>query len=298
MKSLLPLILKKNKPKREKPHYKARHAFYLAFFSRQLYLDVIRRWRGLGALYFFMMLSIMALPHAVQLTRSLNEVIETKFLDPIKSLPPLSIRSGEVMFHGAMPYFVKNSDGDVVSIVDTEGRINQLPAPLYPLASILITKHDIHVNFRLLDLFHVEHAKHQQEKDIIIPLNTIEKKDFLAESWLETRHISTLKNILLIAVYPMVVMFNASLFMTILLSMALFAQLTARMVFKVRLTFFESSRLLFVAATPLAALCSILVLFHWVIPGNGLPYIALLTVYFCFGVLAYRRSSYKEIAVQ
>jgi len=159
VKSLLPSIPEKNKSTREAPHYKARHAFYLAFFSSQLYLDVIRRWRGLGILYFFIMLSVMTLPYSVQLMCALNKVIETKILLPIKSLPPLSIRSGEVIFHGTMPYLIKNNDGEVMSIIDTEGHINQLPAPLYPLASILVTKHNIHVDFRLLDLLHVEKAK-------------------------------------------------------------------------------------------------------------------------------------------
>lgn len=299
MKSLLPSIPEKNRSTREAPHYKARHAFYMAFFSSQLYLDVIRRWRGLGMFYFFIMLSVMTLPHSVQLMCSLNKVIETKILLPIKSLPPISIRSGEVIFHGAMPYLIKNNDGEVMSIIDTEGHINQLPAPLYPLASILITKHNIHVDFRLLDLLHVEKAKQPERKDVIIGLKSIKHEDFLAASWLDNYHVTTMKNLLLVVIYPMVVMLNASLFITILLSMVLFAQLTARMLFKVRLTFFESSRLLFVATTPLVALCSALVLFQWVIPGKDLVYIALLTAYFCFGVLAYRRSnkSNKMIAI-
>ena len=269
----------------------------MAFFSRKLYLDVIRRWRGLGILYFSIMLSVMTLPYTVLLMSSLNKVIETKILLPIKSLPPLSIRSGEVIFHGEMPYLIKNNDGEVMSIIDTEGHINQLPAPLYPLASILITKHDIHVDYSMLNLLHLDKAKQSERKDAVIPLKSIEHEDFMVASWFDTLHVIAIKNLLLVVIYLMVVMLNASLFMTIILSMVLFAQLAARMVFKVRLTFLESSRLIFVAATPLAALCSVLVLFHWVIPGKGLVYIALLTVYFCFGVLAYRRSN-KMVAIR
>lgn len=291
MKTSLPSIHKKTQLTREKPYYKARHAFYLAFFSRQLYFDVIRRWQGLGVLYFFIMISVMTLPHAIRLMCTLNNIIETKILLPIKSLPPLSIRSGEVMFHGAMPYLIKNNEGAVISIIDTEGHIKQLPAPLYPLASILITKNAIHFNFQFRDALQANLTRQTQRKESVISFESIEKEDFWIASWLDTTYVSVIKKILLLTVYPVVVMLNGSLFMTILLSMVLFAQLTARMVFKVRLSFLESSRLLFVAATPLTALCSLLVLFHWVIPGNGIAYIAVLALYFSFGVLAYRQSN-------
>ncbi|MDF1683415.1 MAG: DUF1189 family protein [Legionellaceae bacterium] len=303
MKSLLPAVFKqnnknnKNKPAREAPEYKARHAFYLAFFSSKLYVDVVRRWRGLGVLYFFIMLSVMTFPHAIQLMWSLNQVIETKILTPLKSLPPLSIRSGEVFFDRAMPYLIKNKNDEVISIIDTEGHINQLPDPNYPLASILVTKHDMHVNFRFLDFLYTDKEKKLEDKDSVIPWESIENEDFWITSWLDTLHIKALKNICLIAVYPIVVSLNASVFMTILLSMVLFAQFTARMAFKIELSFFESSRLLFVASTPLAVICSVLVLFDGVIPGKGFVYVALLALYFCFGVIAYRQAS-RMIAVR
>lgn|GEM_PF-1627622 len=303
MKSLLPAVLKKNTRNKknesthEAPEYKARHAFYLAFFSSKLYVDVVRRWRGLGVLYFFMMLSVLTLPHAIQLMWSLNQVIETKILTPLKSLPSLSIRSGEVVFPEKMPYLIKNKQGEVISIIDTEGGIKQLPEPRYPLASILVTKHDMHLDFRLLDFLLTEQDKKAENQDMVIPWESIENEDFWMTTWLDTLHINAFKNFLFIMVYPVVVTLNVSVFMTILLSMVLFAQFTARMAFKVRLSFLESSRLLFVATTPVAAICSVLVLFNFVFPGKAIVYIALLALYFSFGVLAYRRSS-RMIAIR
>ncbi|NCT57789.1 MAG: DUF1189 domain-containing protein [Legionella sp.] len=297
MKSLVSEKHKKNESTRETPHYKARHAFYLAFFSKKLYIDVVRRWRGLGVLYFFILFSVITIPHTIQLMWSLNHVIETNILTPLKSLPVLSIRSGEVVFSEKMPYLIKNNQGEVVSIIDTEGHINQLPESRYPLASILVTKHAMHMDFRLLDFLDTAHKKAFENKAIVIPLDSLGNDEFWVTSWLNKLHITAFKNLLIVMLYPIVVTLNASVFMTILLSMVLVAQLMARIAFKVRLSFLESSRLLFVAATPLAVVCSILVLFDWVIPApipglsKAFAYIALLTLYFSFGVLAYRRSN-------
>lgn len=297
MKSLVFKKHKKNESTHEKPHYKARHAFYLAFFSQKLYIDVVRRWRGLGGLYFFILLSVITLPHAMQLMWSFNHAIETKVLTPLKSLPTLSIRSGEVVFSEKMPYLIKNNQGEVISIIDTEGHINQLPESRYPLASILVTKDAMHMDFRLLDFLDTENDKTSKNKAIVVPLESLDDGEFWVTSWLKSLHITAFKNLLVMMLYPIVVTLNASVFMTILLSMVLVAQLMARIAFKVHLSFLESSRLLFVAATPLAVLCSIFVLFNWVIPApvaglnQAFAYIALLTLYFSFGVLAYRRSN-------
>lgn len=297
MKSFLPVVREKNKKTREAPHYKAKQAIWLAFFSGKLYVDVIKRWRGLGVLYFFLIISVMVLPFSIQLMGTLNQVIEQRLLLPIKRLPPLSIRNGEVIFHSPMPYLIKNDAGDVVSIIDTEGHINQLPVLAYPLASILITKHEIHFNFGLLDLMHIPEEKQDGPKDTVIPIDVDINEDFVAATWLDDMHVPRLKHVLLFSLYPFVAILNAVIFMVILLCISLFAQLIARMAFKVRLSFLETSRLLFVAATPLVALCSVLILSHKVLPGKGIPYIALLVMYFSFGLLAYRRSR-KEVAVQ
>jgi len=295
VKSFLPVI--REKSTREAPHYKARQAFYLAFFSKDLYIDVIKRWRGLGVFYFFIMISVMALPLSIQLMGKLNQAIEAHFLMPIKRLPPLSIRSGEVIFHSPMPYLIKDDDGEVISIIDTEGHINQLPARRYPFASILITKHNVHFNFRLLDLLHVPEEKQPESKDNMISLAEVGNQDFFAAAWLESSHVKRSKIVLVMLIYPMVVIFNALFFMTILLSVSLFAQFAARMAFKVRLSFSEASRLLFVAVTPLTLICSILVLFHKTFPKQEVICIAFLAMYFSFGVLSYRRS-HKMVAVQ
>jgi hypothetical protein len=302
VKALVSKKHKANESTREKPHYKARHAFYLAFFSKKLYIDVVRRWRGLGILYFFLLFSVITIPHAIQLMWSLNHVVETNILTPLKSLPALSIRSGEVVFAGKMPYLIKNNQGEVVSIIDTEGHINQLPESRYPLASILVTKDAMHMDFRLLDFLDTSHKKVSRDKPIVIPLESLGNDEFWVTSWLNKLHITAFKNLLIVMLYPIVVTLNTSVFMTILLSMVLVAQLMARIAFKVKLSFFESSRLLFVAATPLAVICSIFVLFDWVIPAplpglsKAFGYIALLTLYFSFGVLAYRGSN-RTLAV-
>lgn len=302
MKSFLPSVRKKSKSlalnsTRETPHYKARQALYLAFFSPKLYVDVAQRWRGFGAVYLLIMIAVMALPFSIQSMGKFEQAIDEHILLPIKSLPPFTVREGYVYFHGPMPYLVKNDAGDVISIIDTEGHINQLPTPRYPFASVLITDSDVHINFKKLNVFNKQlsnEVSQSDQKEIIIPLYYEYNKDFFAADWLESIHINAIKNALVFSLYPGSVMFNFSFFSIILLSIASFAKLVAIKVLKTKLSFKQSSRLIMVATTPLAFCCFAVLMFGKGIPGQGLTLLALLAAYFSFGALAYRRANLTE----
>ncbi|MCH9718079.1 MAG: DUF1189 domain-containing protein, partial [Gammaproteobacteria bacterium] len=136
---------KSAKKKRKVAHYRFLQAIYLSFFSGRLYIDVIRRWRGLGLLYLVCMLAVVTLPYAVHLTIAYRDMMEQKLFVPFKQLPPFSVRDGEVYFYSPMPYEVKNRHNEVVAVIDTEGKIKQLPYFLYPKATLLITKNDLHL---------------------------------------------------------------------------------------------------------------------------------------------------------
>ena len=124
-------------------HYRFFQALYLAFFSRRLYVDVAKRWRGVGVGYLFFMLSLLVLPYAVQTMLDFKQKIDAEMILPVKQLPLFEVRGGEVFFHQKMPYLVKNKQGDVISIIDTDGSINALPSTTYPKAKVLVTRDTI-----------------------------------------------------------------------------------------------------------------------------------------------------------
>jgi len=302
VKSFLPSTRKKSKSLATKstceaPHYKARQALYLAFFSPKLYVDVVKRWRGIGAFYFFIMISVMALPFAFQSMGAFGRAIDEYILLPINSLPPFTIHGGHVFFHGPMPYLIKNNHGDVISIIDTEGHINQLPTLDYPFASILITDSDVHINFKSFNAFSpnkISRTEQYEQEETVFPLHREYNNDFFAAEWLDSIHVNALKNTLVFSLYPISVMFNFSFYLIACLAIASFAKFIAKRTLKTTLSFQQTIRLILVAATPLTFCFFSILLFGKGVAGKGLILLALLAVYFSCGALAYRRANLVE----
>ncbi len=276
-------------------HYRFWHALYLSFFSGRLYVDVIKRWRGLGLCYILFMLSVVTLPYAVSMMNEYQRFSEETLLEPAKKLPPFVVRHGTVHFHHPMPYFVRNNHNEVVAIIDTTGEFNHLPQGMYPKVTTLVTKHALHLYFPEFELFKVSPASNNKEK--VWVFDKQESFSFIAEDWLEEAHFPQIQKVLTLLLYPIFGMFYFGVYATVLLAIALFGQFIAKYVFKVVLTFKESARLTMVAATPQTFIYFGLLALNLVYPGTGLLYIVLLTAYFSFGVLAYRREN-KVLALQ
>jgi len=277
--------------KRKIAHYRFLEALYMSFFSPRLYIDVVRRWRGLGLLYLLLMLSIFVLPYAVHIMMEYQQVCEKALIEPVKKLPPFSVRKGVVYFYGAMPYLVKNSEGEVISLIDTTGKISRLPYFLYPKATILVTKRAMHLNLNFPTLNFLKSMDTPATKEEVFHFGANENVDIVGEGWVHDSHINQLSNMMSFLIYPSIVMLYFGIYAVVLLSFALFGRFVARFVFKVHFTFQEAFRLLIVAATPQALIYFVLFAQNRVYPGTGILYIILLTVYFSFGTVAYRRDN-------
>ena len=280
---------KKTQKKTKDAHYRFLEAIYMSFFSGRLYVDVVRRWRGFGFTYLLLMFSIFILPYAVRITQEYQHLSGEALTEPLKKLPPFYVRNGAVRFHDAMPYFVRNDQNDVISIIDTTGEINHLPQGLYPKASILVTKHALHLYPPAMNVF--GQKKLSEKKENILAFDANENVRFVGEDILKKNHINRVDNLLAILIYPTMLIFYFVMYVVILLAMTLFAQFVARFMFKVMLTFKEASRLLIVASTPQAFVYFLLFALNKVYPGTGVLYFVLLSGYFSLGVLAYRRDN-------
>lgn len=271
--------------------YRFFQALYMAFYHKRLYLDVIKNWRGFGLLYLLLMLSILVLPHALEVAVKYQQFVTQEIFLPVKKLPPLSVRQGEVQFYSPMPYLVRNDEKEVISIIDTTGKITALPSIAYPKASVLVTKDALHFSFPPIDLFHMGQVA--ERKESVSPLNSHEDIDFLAEDWLKSTNLYIFSKLLLLAFYPILWMFYFGLCVVLVFALAFFGQLMARLMFKVRLSYKASVRLMSVALTPAAWVYFTLLALMKIYTGMGMVYVALMALYFCFGVLAYRRESRK-----
>jgi hypothetical protein len=275
--------------KRKTAHYGYLKAIVLSFFSGRLYIDVIRRWRGTGLLYLFVMLSVVMLPYAMRIMTTYQDIVAEKILLPMKQLPPFSVRSGQVHFHSPMPYLVKSAQDEVIAVIDTTGKIKQLPYFLYPEASILVTQRALYTKLPFPVLFGQKQKSPSQ--GTLFEFSQMEDMNFVGADWIQSSHFERIIQALLVLAYPTLLMAFWGLYGIFLFSFALFGQFIAQLVFKVRLTFKEAARLLAVAATPQAVIYFLLMALNLIYPGTGIFYIILLAVFFSLGVLVYRRDS-------
>ncbi|MDF1678283.1 MAG: DUF1189 family protein [Legionellaceae bacterium] len=281
---------KKNaKKQKEVAHYRFFEAIYKSFFSGKLYIDVVRRWRGFGALYLFLLLSVLTLPYAVRVMVNYQDTMAQSLLLPMEKLPPFSVYEGRVQFHSPMPYLVKNNQDEVIAVIDTTGSVKQLPYFLYPKASVLVTESALHVLVPNIDLFNQGNLP--PAKETVSSFGANHTVHFSGEAWLESNHMKSIHYILTLSFYPVLLMVYFGSYVALLFSFALFGQFIARFIFKVHLTFKAAARLVAVAATPQAVIYFALFTWKHVYPGTGVWYVALLATYFSLGVLAYRRDN-------
>jgi len=107
------------------PIYKYWQAFGLAFYSSSLYIDVIRRWRGLGFVYLLLLIMVTAIPITLRATIAFEQYFDEQIVLPFKLLPKFMIQNGEVIFDKPMPYQIKSKSGTVIGVVDTTGAVTR-----------------------------------------------------------------------------------------------------------------------------------------------------------------------------
>lgn len=278
------------------PIYRYYEALYMSFYNKRLYIDVAKRWKGLGIAYLLLALLIGAVPFALRTSFDFNRTFNEQILDPLYQLPVFYIQNGEVSFDKPMPYMIKNRRGDVVLIVDTTGKVNSIDSE-YPFLSILINKDRITMRIPAPELF----LKVQSQKSAGLPF--VEKFNkgvnlvFDGRRVISESSVSLLKYFSQALVYPLVVALFFSLYLVIFAVLGFLGQLYSSIFFSLTLTFAQSMRLLIVSATPMMYLFFLALTLNAVFPGAGFILIAVMVAYFSFALLAYR-SEAKQLVNQ
>jgi len=111
---------------------------FYSFFSKALYRDVARNWRGIAALYLLLLVAVSLIPMMWMMRSQFNFFVTEKAPGLIRQIPEMTISNGELSIDKTMPYVIHDPDTDKpIIIIDTTGETQSI---LDTQAVILITK--------------------------------------------------------------------------------------------------------------------------------------------------------------
>jgi uncharacterized protein DUF1189 len=215
--------------------YSIFHAFVLSFFSKSLYQDVGRYWRGTGLLYLLIVLALVWIPTTIKMHLGINRFVNNDTPRITQQIPKITITNGKVSTDVATPYFIKDpDDGTPLAIIDTTGKYETLdnsPARLLVTRSKVIARSDR--DTRIYDLSGVESFYVDRER---------------VEGWLATS-----KTWFSVVAFPILLISSFALRAIQVLIYALIGMLFARML-NANLDYKTLMRLAAVALTPVLVL--------------------------------------------
>jgi hypothetical protein len=121
--------------------YSIFHLPVLTFFSKDLYADIGRNWKGVNFLYLLLLLAVCWVGAMVKMHRNLNNFVINDAPPLIDQVPEITITDGQVSIKEDQPYYINSPDtGQVLIIIDTTGKIESLEETE---ASCLLTKNKL-----------------------------------------------------------------------------------------------------------------------------------------------------------
>ncbi|CEK10471.1 DUF1189 family protein [Legionella hackeliae] len=276
------------------PFYNYFQAIVLSFFSRRLYVDVGKRWKGFGLFYLLLVMFIFTLPFALRVVADFSVFFEQQLVEPIKQLPPIYIQNGIVSFDKPMPYLIKNKAGQVVAIVDTTGTVKSIDNT-FPHLAALITKDKFFYRVPSPQFFFTKQPTKEKDPVYVQPLNENINQIFDGKTWVESSGLSKIKWVSQLIIYPTVALIFFAIYLVFLLVFSLMGQFLARLFFHITISYKQTCRLLAVSATPQIFFLLVGLTLDWLFPGFGLVLIILLAFYFSFAVIALKRESQKLV---
>jgi hypothetical protein len=287
---------KNNKELRKiaQPHYNYWQALYKSLYSGKLYIDVAKRWKGLGILYVFLLLALVAIPFSVRIIFDFQRYFYKEIIYPLEHLPRLDIQKGQVKFDKPTPYFIKNEKGKVIVIIDTSGEINSIDKKKYPSLSILVTKSELHVSIKQPQLF-FSVDRSAMATDFKQSFSKDDNEVFVGKDWVKRSGMFNVKWIPVFLVYPILLMLFLVIYFSLFLMLAFLGQVFAKVFFDMKIHYKEACRIFSVAATAQIYLFFIMMTLGFLFKGLGLVYVAIMTAYFSYALVSIKRGSRKMV---
>lgn len=259
-------------PRPEKKRYSAFQALYMAFYSGDLYQDVLRRWHGVGAGYLLLLVVLSWLPLLVKVQVGFSDFVRNDAPKFLEQIPPITIDKGKVSTPVETPYFIKDPDnGREMAIIDLTGTITSLEgrdAKILVLPSKVLARQSA-MEVREYDLSQVQHFEITKEK---------------VQDWLQT-----FKNLFLVVVAPFAMLGG---YIYRILQLLLYAAIGMGFasINKLKVEYGDMMRLTAVAVTP-----AILINAVYDLAGKGVPMWSLI----CLGIaLCYLFFAVKSAAAE
>jgi hypothetical protein len=217
------------------------HPLLFSFYSKSLYQDVARNWKGLCLLYLLSVVALCAIPGVMKFHSDLSAYMTTEAPKIAKQVPVITITKGKVSIDKPEPYIINDEKTNApLIIIDTSGKITSLEGSS---AIALIKKTEILVKkdageTRRFDLSGVD--------DLVINRSVV-------YSW-----IDTIEELFVFILYPIAVLFSFLYHMIEVLLFAVIGIMFTRK-FRIPLNFRTLVRLAAISATPSLILGTLLI---------------------------------------
>ena len=136
------------------------HPLYLSFFSKSLYQDVARNWKGFCVTYLLALLALSVIPGVMRVRTQLTAFFNTEAPQFVTQFPTITITDGKVTMSKPQPYYIRDEKTKKpVIIIDTTGKITSLkgsPAAILITGSSVLVKAD-EADTRTFDLAGIKH---------------------------------------------------------------------------------------------------------------------------------------------
>ena len=124
--------------------YSIFHPLVLSFFSKSLYRDVGKHWRGTGLLYLLVVLALVWIPTIIKGHLEMSKWVDGDSKEITKQIPAITITKGRVSTDVTTPYFIKDpKTGSDIAVIDTTGEHETLENTD---AKLLLTKSKVIVS--------------------------------------------------------------------------------------------------------------------------------------------------------
>ncbi len=100
---------------------------YLSFFSRPLYQDIKRNWRGLCLPYLLVILMFYWVPEMMNIKNTISEFITDEAPQYVDQVPMITISEGKASIRERVPFYIYDKKNNTpVAIIDSSGQILSL----------------------------------------------------------------------------------------------------------------------------------------------------------------------------
>lgn len=277
--------------------YTYRQALYLAFYSNRLYIDVAKRWRGFGLSYFFLVIALAVFPFSIKSTLLFHDYLDQQLIQPLQKIPYFEIKQNKLIFDYFMPYVIKNNSGEVLVVFDEERNLTEINY-LYPKWMLFITSDRYYM--RSPELPFMRHIGHENEdyrsKQVSMQLFSELGPGgvFSGKTLVEQVGFAKMKWYFLPVIYCVLTGFLYGLFSILFLFLAILARVTSHAIFKFRISFKNTYRLLMVSSSA-AVMVFVLSLSFGELPFMGVCLLIGISIYFSYAILSVKRESKQMV---